>query len=225
MTTENAEPQAPASRLSDRLRAARTARGQSPEACAAAMGCAPDALAAYEAGEASPSLPELELLAVFLGVPVAYFLGERPLPEAANGRRAPADEVTSLRDRIIGAQVRQARHAAGLALPDLAAAVEIAPDQMAAYELGHWPLPVPVLERIARRLDVPVAHFLDTTGPAGEWEAVQRAAERLRSMPPELRDFVSRPINESYLRLAHQISQLSAERLRGIAESILEITL
>jgi hypothetical protein len=39
-----------------------------------------------------------------------------------------------------------------------------------------------------------------------------------------MRDFVSRPINEHYLRLAHQLSQMPLDKLRGIAASLLEIT-
>ncbi len=208
------------------MRDARQARGQSPEACAAAIGAEPEAYAAFERGEASPSLPELELFAYFLDVPLAHFWGERVLATApeAGDHQLPAADVTLLRNRIIGLQLRQAREASGLSVEALAAAAGLPAEHLAAYEWGQWAVPLPTLEALANRLGLPVDHFFAAEGPVGDWDTLHRAAERVRQLPPDLRDFLSRPANESYLRLAHRLSQLSVDRLRGIAESLLEIT-
>jgi transcriptional regulator with XRE-family HTH domain len=214
-------------RLSSLLKDARQVKDQTPAACAGAAGIALADYQAYEAGEASPSLPELELLAYFLDVPLSYFWGDRPLSEqSTNGHKAPpAGDLAALRHRIIGLQVRQARHAAGLALPDLAAHLNLSPEHLAAYELGQWPIPVPALEAIAARLALPVEHFFETEGPVGQWDSARRASERLRQLPPELREFITQPANEDYLRLAQRLSQMPVGQLRGIAEALLEITL
>lgn len=209
------------------LKDARQVKDQTPAACASAAGIETAAYQAYEAGEASPSLPELELLAYFLEVPLNYFWGERVLSELrANGHKPPpAGELATLRHRIVGAQVRQARHAARLPLPDLAAHLGLSPEQLAAYELGQWPIPLPELETIAARLGLGVEHFFEAEGPIGEWDSVQRASARLSQISPDLRAFISQPGNEDYLRLAQKLSQMPVAQLRGIAESLLEITL
>ena len=227
MTELQSGPYTRSQRLGERLRQARQIKDQTPAACASAAGLELGAYLAYEAGEASPSLPELELLAYFLEVPLDCLRGERPLPEASShGRLAAAPgTLTELRQRIIGLQVRQARHAARVALPDLAAFLDVSPEQMAAYELGQWPIPLPTLEAIAGRLGLPVDHFSEREGPVGQWDSAQRAAERLEALPPELRDFIAHPASEDYLRLAQRLSQMPVGQLRLIAESLLEITL
>jgi transcriptional regulator with XRE-family HTH domain len=209
------------------LRDARQVKEQTPAACAAALGVELAAYEAYEAGEASPSLPELELLGYFLDVPLTYFWGNRVLSElATNGHKpAPSEELAGLRHRIIGLQVRQARHAAGLSLPDLAERLGVSPEQLAAHELGQWPIPLPALEVAASALGLPLQHFFEAEGPVGQWDGLQRATERLRQLPPDLRDFITQPINQDYLRLAQKLSQMPAGSLRTIAESLLEITL
>jgi transcriptional regulator with XRE-family HTH domain len=214
-------------RLGALLRDARQVKDQTAEACAQAAGAELAAYLAYEAGEASPSLPELELLAYFLDVPLSYFWGEQVLSEmGTNGHKpAPAAALVGLRHRIIGLQVRQARYALHLSLPDLAVQAGISPERLAAYELGQWPIPLPELEVLAGRLGLPVDHFFEAEGPVGTWDSLRRASERLKDLPPDLREFIAQPANDDYLRLAQKLSQMPVGQLRHIAESLLEITL
>jgi len=208
------------------LKDARLVRGQSLEACAAAAGCSPEALQSYESGQASPSLPELEMLSYALDVPLGYFWGDTVLSEQqpAQRRELPAAEMLALRQRIVGALLRQARQKARLEPADLAESAGLTPAQLTAFELGQAPVPLPELEALSARLGVPVEHFLEAQGPLGEWDSNQRAFERFQRLPPELREFVSRPLNEDFLRLAQRLSQLPSGELRGIAASLLEIT-
>jgi transcriptional regulator with XRE-family HTH domain len=210
------------------MRDARVARGQSVEACAGAMAREASDYEAFEAGQDSPSLPELELLAYSLDVSVKHFLGDQTLDSERTRlpthRPVPAAQVAELRDRIIGLQLRQARLAAGLPADALADAVGVTAEWVEAAEAGRQSIPLPVLERAAARLGVGLDNFAEGSGPVGEWDSLERAAERVRQLPPELRDFVSRPANEPYLWLAHQLSRLTNERLRGVAESLLDIT-
>jgi transcriptional regulator with XRE-family HTH domain len=208
------------------IRDARAVRGQPAEHCAAAMSCTLDEFAQYEAGLASPSLPELELLAYFLDVPLSYFFGDRVLSAQLNGKRAglPTAEIAALRNRIIGVQLRQARQATGLALATLAADLGLTVEALLDYETGQSAMPLATLQAAAERLGLPLEHFAEEHGPVGEWERTRRALERVRQLPPELRDFVGQPMNESFLRLARQLSELPVEKLRTIAASLLEIT-
>ena len=208
------------------IKDARQVRGQSVEACAAEAGCPAAALQAFENGEASPSLPELEMLAYALEVPLTYFWGDTALSQqrGAGRQSLPAAEMTDLRHRIVGVLLRQARQNARLDAAEMATGVGLTPAQLSAYELGQTPVPVPELEALAARVGVPMDYFLEAEGPVGEWDSTQRAFERFSQLPPELREFVSRPVNESYLRLAQKLSRLPAGELRGIAASLLEIT-
>jgi transcriptional regulator with XRE-family HTH domain len=208
------------------IKDARVVRGHTPADCAAAIGCAPDDFARYEAGLASPSLPELELLAYFLEVPLSYFWSDRVLSEQRNGARPtlPTAEITALRNRIIGVQLRQARQAARLPAEQLAADLDVAPAALAAYEAGLAAMPVATLQAAAARLGLPMEHFAEDQGPVGDWDRTRRALERVRQLPPELREFVSQPMNESFLRLAWRLSELPVDKLRSIAASLLEIT-
>jgi len=43
-------------------------------------------------------------------------------------------------------------------------------------------------------------------------------------MPVEMQVFVSKPINRPYLELAIRLSEMSVDRLRSVAEGLLEIT-
>jgi hypothetical protein len=44
-------------------------------------------------------------------------------------------------------------------------------------------------------------------------------------MPVDLQTFVSKPINRPYLELAQRLSEMSVDKLRSVAEGLLEITL
>jgi transcriptional regulator with XRE-family HTH domain len=208
------------------LRDARLTRGKTARDCAEAIGCAPSVYNKYETGERSPSLPELELLAYFFAVPVNHFWGDQVLSQTQpkDVHEFPANSMTALRDRIIGAQLRQTRLAARIRLKDLAAELGISTGRLSAYEFGQVPIPLPDLEVLAGRLGLPVEHFLEGQGPVGEADSTRRAFERFKQLPTELREFVSQPINESYLRIAQQLSQMPADQLRGIAASLLDIT-
>jgi transcriptional regulator with XRE-family HTH domain len=209
------------------MRDARQARGQTVEACAEALACEPDQLARFETGEASPSLPELELLAGFLDVPLGRFWSDHVLAAQHTAHRPalPPAEVLALRDRLIGAQLRHARQEQGRSTADLAAELGRDPADLDAYELGEVPIPLPELEALASRLRLSMEELFAAQGTLGQWRARHRALERVRELPPDLLDFLGHPHSESYLRLAQHLAELPAGRLRQIAEGLLEITL
>jgi transcriptional regulator with XRE-family HTH domain len=208
------------------LKDARLAAGKSAKECADVVGCPVSVYSAYEQGQKSPSLPELELLGYFLEVPLTHFWGNQVLTRAEKPEAAQLsqNEITALRDRIIGAQLRQARTAAKIKIKDLAQQVGVSSGRLSAYEFGEKPIPLPELEAMVARLGLSVEDLLENKGTVGEWESTRRAFERFQNLPPELREFFTQPANESYLRLAQRLSELSAERLRGVAEALLDIT-
>jgi hypothetical protein len=53
----------------------------------------------------------------------------------------------------------------------------------------------------------------------------QRAIQQFLDMPVELQNFVCQPINRPYLDLARKLSDMSTNKLRSVAEDLLDITL
>ena len=205
------------------MKEARLAARKTGKECAEAMGCLPAVYTAYEQGQKSPSLPEIELLAYFLDVPPSHFWGNRSLAETKAAAPSPAP-VIRLRDRIIGAQLRKARTSTKTRLKAVAEAAGVSSSRLTAYELGEKPIPLPELEALATRLGLRLDDLLEAHGQVGDWESTHLAVERFGQLAPDLREFISQPANEGYLRLAQHISQMPTDKLRSLAESLLEIT-
>jgi hypothetical protein len=54
--------------------------------------------------------------------------------------------------------------------------------------------------------------------------AQQKAIQDFLQLPPELQNFVCKPVNRPYLELAMKLSGMSTDKLRSVAEDILDIT-
>ena len=207
------------------LRDARQAAGRTAQECADRLGITAAAYRSCEAGKRGISLPELEILAHALNVPVDHFWGAQTLAAERESEPLPdSAQIIALRQRIIGARLRQARTAAGLSMKALGEPLGLSAGRLSDYEFGARPLPLPELEALAGALGQTIEDFLEARGPIGEWDANRRLLERLASLPPDLRDFIAQPLNESYLRLAMELSRMPANRLRTIAEGLLDIT-
>lgn len=92
------------------IRDARLAANVPPSIVAANVGVDEVTLQAWEFGEDMPTLPQLELLAFTLDVPVSHFFGTQMLPD--DKKRTPdiaPSAYYALRDRVIGVKVALAR--------------------------------------------------------------------------------------------------------------------
>ena len=193
--------------------------------CATALGISEEVYTRYERGLEPISLPQLEFLARFLKVPITAFRSTESLTEATRPTEMPNPAAfIPLRYRIVGARLRQARLEANRSQQDMADMLECAPEVIADYEYGKRPIPVAELELIGRALNLPLDFFMDKDSEVGQWHQLQQQFQRMKEMPPELREFVLRPINRSYLEIALKLSRMPAGTLRAIAEGLLEIT-
>ncbi len=206
---------------------ARTAAGRSVPDSAATLGVSEDEYVAFERGETSPTLPQLEVLAYFFNVPIQHFWSGDTLAvkrkEDVIRERVP--ELIMLRQRIIGIRLRQLREQAGLTLEQVAAETGFSVEHIEAIEFGQETLPVNELEVLAYAVRTNLEALVDEHGPVGSWLQAQDDFEAFSELPAELRAFILKPINRSYLELAMRLSEMEVTRLRGIAESILDITL
>jgi transcriptional regulator with XRE-family HTH domain len=207
------------------LRDARQAAGLSPDECAAQIGINTDTLLEWEFGKQMPSLPQLELLAYALNVPISHFMGTEMLLQQAQRRQINTHEYVALRGRIVGALLRAAREQQNLTPDQLAGDCGVSPAQIASFELGQRPIPLPVLVELAQVCRVNVSYFLEDGNRVGEFLVLQEDLKRFSDLPEPMRRFVASPVNQSYLELAMKLSQMSTQELRSIAEAILNITL
>lgn len=207
------------------LRDARLAAHKELSECAAACGIPPEQYEAYELGKQAPSLPELEALAYFLQVPLEHFWERTTFEETAEDRKIPnLPQLLKLRQRMIGALLRQARLEAGASLEAVAEKMELNPTELEEYELGQKAIPVPQLETLIGLLSRSIREFQDRHGPVGAWLTQQQALQDFQQLPLELQVFVSKPVNRPYLELAQRLSEMDIDRLRALAEGLLEIT-
>ena len=208
------------------IRDAREAARKSVSETAKAIGISPVLLRAYEEGRRAPSLPELEVLAYYLDLPIHHFWSSEALSDDA-ARTEPLDlvKLAALRHRIIGALLRQKRQQTSISLKALALQTGIPQGRLKAYELGERPVPLSELEAILSVIGGRVESFFDQSGPVGKWMNEQQTIAEFLQLPPELRAFVCLPVNRPYLDLARNLSQLSTDKLRSVAEGLLDITL
>lgn len=208
------------------IRDARLSARRTPEECARAMGINRILLRAYEEGRRAPSLPEVESLAYYLGLPMEHFWGKSAVSEdGPQVQSIDLPQLTPLRQRIIGALLRQERNNASLSIKTLSQETGIPGARINAYELGERPIPLPELEALVNSLSARVETFFDQSGPIGQWMTRQKSIRQYLDLPPELRAFVGQAVNRPYLELAFKLSSMSSEKLRSVAEGLLDITL
>lgn len=211
-----------ARKLGALIRDARKHSSRSIEECAEVLDMPFETFGQVEVGEYVVSLPELEVLAVYLDVPMGYFWGTHTLEEGGQPR---FQEMLSLRHKIVGGLLRQARLDAERTIEEVAGELGEDPATIEAYETGREKMPFLQLEQLAGILDLPITHFLDDKhGPLGRHEARQKMERRFREMSPEMKEFVTKPANIAYLQTAKRLSEMDVEQLRAIAAGILEIT-
>jgi transcriptional regulator with XRE-family HTH domain len=208
------------------IKDARLVARKNIEDCSAAMGIPVSTYESYEQGDSSPSLPELELLAYYLKVPLDHFWEKQTLADTADAdQKLDIVRLISLRNRMIGAQLRMARIQSGIPLEDLAQQTGQTVSQIEAFELGEVPIPLPVFDVLNQIMGVPAKEYYDKKGPVGQWLKQQRILQEFMEMPADMQAFVSKPVNRPYLELAVRLSDMPVEKLRTVAEVLLEITL
>ncbi len=214
-----------AKKLGVLIRDARIKSGKSPQECAELMGLTLDDFNSMEFGQRPPTLPELELFAFALEVPLDHFWGRETLK--ANGSEKTVDplEITKVRQESIGELMQKGRDTIKLSLEEMAQATGIPADRLQAYESGQVPVPLPELETVAYVLDNSIGYFEDQKGPVGSWFVEQKYMHGFKDLPVELQEFISKPINRPYLELALRLSELQVDKLRALGEGLLEITL
>ncbi len=208
------------------LKDARTTKNNSISECAQFLGIPESVYEAYELGEKSPSLPIIEAISDYLKIPLDYFWKEQLLSQNFPQKKPiNVEQLNLVRQRIIGALVRQFRIDLNINEEDIAKELGINKEEWIAYELGEIAIPLPNLEAICSKVGVPITAFQDRNNTANLQTSQNQLINEFLDLEPELQDFICKPINRPYLELAQRLSEMSVEKLRSVAEGLLEITL
>jgi transcriptional regulator with XRE-family HTH domain len=203
------------------LRDARLAAHKTLSECEQLVGVSEETLQSWEEGCKAPSLPELELLAFTFRQPLSHFWSNQAVSE-----NTPVPEVRnllillSIRQRLVGAHLRQQRENANLSPTALSDQSGIPTERLDAYEMGELPIPLPELEGLLALLGGRIETFFDQAGPIGQWMSQQKAVQEFQQLPPELQVFVACPANRPLLELAIQLSSMSSEKLCFMAKDL-----
>jgi transcriptional regulator with XRE-family HTH domain len=202
-----------------RLNAARTEAD-----CAYIFGITVEEYVAWEFGEGAPTLPQLEILAFYLGVPVSHFWSQNTLKEEHHEERRMEQEYMQLRTRIVGALLRQAREEADITVEKLAADTKLSVEQINAYENGE-PIPMHELTVLARGVNQSMLYFLENSGKIGAMLASREKYQKFVELPEDIREFVSNPVNQGFIEIAIMFSKMPTDKLRSVGSSIVDITM
>jgi transcriptional regulator with XRE-family HTH domain len=206
------------------IRDARLASAMSEAEIATALGVSEDQVRAWELGENAPSLPQLEILAYYLGIPVSHFWNTKTISTQEQERQVPNQQYNELRDRVIGAMLTAARKDAKLSQEELAKATGLTVEQVAAFELGQQPIPFPELTSLSSTVRKSISYFLEDSNRVGSWLALKEEYQRFTELPEEMRAFVTQPVNQAFIDIAMRLSRLQVHELRAVGENILNIT-
>jgi len=208
------------------LKVARTRRGESKKSCGDIIGVSSRTITKFESGEKSPSLPELEVLAYYLDIPLENFW-EDTAPDHQDRMKV----LTSLHNRLelrnlkIGASLRKYRQDAKLSMKEVADKLGITTYRLKSYEKGTFPVPIAELNALARLYSHQLSDLVVDSGPIAEWAHSNKAGNAFVDLPEELQDFVLKPVNRPYLEIAIKLSHMSVDQMRDVAERLLDITL
>lgn len=198
------------------IRRARMESGRSTRDLAKLAGISSKRLAAMEAGEIEPALGELEAIAHFLDVSIESLLRDDD-PETDEPRKQPDFKMmAALRQRIIGARLKQARLDRDLSITETADKLGLTRAQLHGIEMGKRPLPVSRLLKLIQHYDITVDQLLDLgIGPVGEKQLRVMQHMRFDALPEDVKAFVASASSLPYLQAAMHLSQLPKEQLNS----------
>lgn len=208
------------------VKRARQNAGKTQRECAEILGCSPSTFGQFERGRKGLALPEIEALACFLEVPLQVLLdGDHAPAQEQEEEALPLSQFMQIRQKILAVHFRQCREAAGFTQREMAEVLGTSAYMISQYESGNRHIPLAELEMAADQCGRTLDDFVDEESlPLGRAERERRMIACLNELSPDVREFVLKPTNSLYLRIALLLSAMKADSLRQIAETLLDIT-
>ncbi len=203
------------------MRAAREKAHRTVNEVAHRLNVTPARLRAYERGTREISLPELEVLALYLQTPLSFFFNKEAQVEEPNPEPVRPEEMRARR-AMIAAKLKQARLAEGKSREECARAIGRKSAMLARYESGAADIPITELDALAQFLHVTLYYFVERKTPSTQ-AADLMDMEKLANLPKEVRAFVLDPNSLPYLRMAMKFADMPTDRLKELGEILLVV--
>ncbi len=207
------------------IRDARLAAARTTEDCARLLKVEPALMEAWEFGDDAPSLPQLELLAFYLDVPISHFWGQQTLDNDPTQKQDAQSEYMQLRDRMIGALLRQAREERKLAISDVAGIANLPEDLIQQYEMGELSIPMSELSVLSGAVQQNMSYFMESSSYIGTLLQIREEWKKFASLDEDIRHFAANPLNLGFIKIAMLFGKMPAEELRKVAAGLLEISM
>lgn len=203
---------------------ARQASGKTTKDCATALGIPHKRFLQIESGKVIPSLPELEMLAYYFDLQPQEFFNEEEINfPTAHAGFDQMQQLVQLRHRIISASLQLARSQKKLSLKALSTQSGIPSARIKRYELTALPVPLNDLKAICNSLEIELPDLLDQTGFIAEKKKAKKEEDHFDSLSKNLKDFISDPANESYLKLAMRLKETGLENVESLAAGLQQL--
>ena len=207
------------------IRDARVSASRTVDDCARLLHLDPTVIAAWEYGDDVPSLPQLELLAYYLDIPVSHFWSQKTKQNNEPDKTSVQNEYVALRNRMIGGLLRAAREGENLSIEDLSQTTMIDVAVIRQYEYGETVIPMPQLSVLASGVNRNMDYFLESSSFVGELLQMRAEWQKFMDLDEDVRKFAANQTNLGFIKIAMMFSQLPTPELRQVAEGMLEITM
>jgi transcriptional regulator with XRE-family HTH domain len=202
----------------------RKSKGRSRQDCAKILGLSTDTYRNIEKGITPFTLPQLELLCIFLGIKFSTFFKEEP-PQPPHAMVLNADvrpHYLALRDKMIRAMLSIERENQTVTLENLAQGTHIPLDTLQRYDNGEESVPMDDLLKISNYLGISMDALYE---PIWLNETQQEPSSVMTDWQPEFADEeTQRSIIEDdlYADLLKAFRRIPAIDQAHIAKTILE---
>ncbi|MCA9886744.1 MAG: helix-turn-helix transcriptional regulator [Anaerolineae bacterium] len=207
------------------IRDARLDAARTIEDCARLLNTSSQVIESWEYGDQIPSLPQLEVLAYYLEVPISHFWGNNALENDRAQTVSKQPHYIELRNRMIGTELAQAREERQLSIQQLAEACYLDVATLQAYEQGDLAIPLTHLQIIANAVNKNMNYFLESVGYVGEILQAREDYMAFMALDEDIRRFIANPSNLAFVKIAMMFREMPTEQLRKAAEGLLDITM
>jgi transcriptional regulator with XRE-family HTH domain len=209
------------------LKQIRESQDQTESNCANWLGIKIDDYRSLENGTRCISLSQIESISSFFGLPFEVFTSASQEQLNSNLLKSDVNQgLITLRDKMIAVQLKQKREELGISVEQLANDASISSEDIFHYEDGIKPIPYCHLQSLLEILEIPLDALTSRQGSHKPASSIEYVPDSVLpgNLSEEMAAFVSKPANLPYLELAMRISKMDANKIRGIASSLLEIT-
>lgn len=190
--------------------------------CAKLLGISQGSYLAFEKGEQYLSLPDLEILALYFGMPLEAFFNDqyKRLYQLTLLQDSIRPNYQLLRQKVIRTQLSLERQAAGLSLEELGEATGISVESLRDYEEETIPVPIDDLQKICQQL----GKHLDAFFPDD-----RQLSETLNLPGTGFQEFIDEEVfieddelDESFVQILAKLRQIPKADQAKIAKEILD---